>query len=465
MVGPALGRFYALLASSDARTIIVVLTVLTALYLLWQISLSGAVLMAKTVEESRRLSDLARLTVGLGTALFTFRVGWQRLGFRLVLPLACLLGFGAMKAENTIVNHLADRASAQERLEAKTVLLFNTALNRNLVTLPDLAQDIASDPVKVKAFSKVLGLAIWNDAALIAEVTAKTYAVFNALYGQEMYDRIDAGYDRYLEAFQRNAEKLRALEDALANLNFAAYARELNGQLAPYAACADESCRRTIAERIAGYTAKALPGLSFTFDPEAFCRAEDRPVRYIMGRAVSGSAELVCAASEQALHDHARKQVEDLKRAALKDLDAPEEIKQKLLAETRLSLAEWRDLWQGQVAEEIERMKTAEFGDPEQYGRGGKLAEEGRDYAVSVFLPPVALGFSVTVCFLHFTSLCVTLCRRLKICCAAFGLIYFLPYVFAPKLPLSGLAGLYAGWLVFWQSRLFPFGLLKNLII
>ena len=450
---------------SDIRFLILVLTVLTVFYLIWQISLSGAILSAKTVEESRRLSDLARLTVGIGTALFIFRVGCQRLRMPLLIPLACLFGFGAMKAEDAIVNHLADRTSAQERIEAKTVLLFNTALNKNLVTLPDMARDIASDPVKVKAFSKVLGLAIWNDAALIAQISEKTSAVLNALYGQEMLDEIDAGYDRYVEGYQRNAEKLRSLQDALTHINFAAAARDLNGQLALYANCGNDACRGEIADRITAHVGKMLPNFPLVIEPEAFCKAVSQSTRYVMGRAVGGTSERVCAASEQTLYDYVMQRVEHEKSAALQGVDVPDSIKPKLLSESMLNLAEWRELWKDRIAVELEKKKALEFGNPEQYGHGGKLAEQGKDYAISVFLPPVALGFSVTVCFLHLASLSATLLRRPKISASAACVVYFSPYFFASGVPLSGVAGLYAKWLVFWQSFLFPFGILKNLIL
>lgn len=441
------------------------LLVVTALYLVWQISLSGAILTAQNVEQSDRLSELARKTVGFGTALFVFRAAYRRLGWKLVLPLALVAGWGAMWAEDALVNHFADESSAQARLEAKTIQLFTAAMARGKVTLPELPAEIADAPLKAKAFSRVLGFAIWNDPALVRQITDRTDAVLNALYGQELYDRVDAGYDRYHAAYSAGAEKLRAAREALARINFAQYARDLNGQLGPYAACTTDDCRRKIAQRVNAYLHRNLPDLGMELDMEAFCRDERQPARYVMGRAVPGAVVRICSTSEKNLHAWAQERLRSQNFATLPEMAGlPEAVRTRILSGDFLSLDAWRELWKTQIADELSARRQREFGQPEQYADGAALEKEGKAFAISVFLPPVALGFSVTVCFLHLASLCAALTRRPRLCALVAALCYVSPAFFATPVPLSGFAGVYARWLVFWEDALYPLGALRWLM-
>lgn len=458
-------RQFRTLFLSQGWTILRVLTVCTLLYLIWQMSLSAAILSAESIETSQRLSDLARLTVGFGTALFVFRVAYARLGYFVAILLALIFGFVAMKTEDAIVNSLADNTSAQARLEAKTIQLFNTALAQGKVTLPDLPGEIATNTVKIKAFAKVLGFAIWNNPVLIREVSAKTSSVLNALYGQEMYHDIDAGYDRYAASFAQAADKVTAMQDALSRINFAAYAHDLNGQLVEYSICNTDACRRKIAERVQQYMTKILPDSQLEIDLNAFCKDMAKPVRYIMGKPILGPTKRICSTSENNLYMYVLRQIEAAIESVFIDLELPEKVKTKILKGSLLSLEEWRNVWEDYVVEEIEKRKIAEFSNPEQYSDTGEFAQKGKAFAVAVFLPPIALGFSVTVCFLHLTSLCATLTRRPRLCCFVASIVYFLPVFFAAPVPIGGLAGVYARWLVFWEGTLFPFGILKCLIL
>lgn len=89
------------------------------------------------------------------------------------------------------------KSSAQARLEAKTIQLFTAAMARGMVTSPKLPAEIADAPLKAKAFSRVLCVAISNVQPLVREITNRTDAVLNVLYGQEPNGRVNAGYDRY----------------------------------------------------------------------------------------------------------------------------------------------------------------------------------------------------------------------------------------------------------------------------
>lgn len=441
------------------------LLVVTVVYLLWQVSLSGAILTAQSVEQSDRLSELARRTVGFGTALFVFRAAYRRFGWKLVLPVALVAGWGAMWAEDALVNHFAAESSAQARLEAKTIQLFTAAMARGKVTLPELPAEIADAPLKAKAFSRVLGFAIWNDPALVRQITERTDAVLSAIYGQELYDKADAGYDRYHAAWSAGAEKLRAAREALARINFAQYARDLNGQLGQYAACTTDDCRGKITQRVNAYLHRNLPDLGLELDMEAFCRDERQPARYVMGRPVPGAAVRICSTSEKDLHAWAQERLGGQNFATVPDLaDLPAAVRTRILSGDFLSLEAWRAIWKTHIAGELSARRQREFGQPEQYADGAALEKEGKAFAISVFLPPVALGFSVTVCFLHLASLGAALTRRPRLCALVAAVCYVLPAIFATPVPLSGFAGIYARWLVFWEDALYPLGALRWLM-
>ena len=56
------------------------------------------------------------------------------------------------------MSHFAAESSAVARLEARAIQLFTVAVARGTVTLPDLPAEIASAPLKMRAFSRLPGL-------------------------------------------------------------------------------------------------------------------------------------------------------------------------------------------------------------------------------------------------------------------------------------------------------------------
>lgn len=449
-----------------SRTMLQWLLVITVLYLIWQISLSGAILTASSIEASDRLSSLARKTVGFGMALFVFRCGYARLRWFVILPFALAMGWGAMALEDTVVEYFADRCSAQARLEAKTIQLFNTALSRGSARLPDVSEAIIGDHARSRAFAKILGFAIWNNPALVAELNGQLGAIINALYGADAYRKVDEAYDQYAQAFSKASQQLAQAKALLARVNYAQYARDLNRVLGEYAACDTDGCRQKLSALVAEYMRRKMPGLDLELDLDAFCQDVAQPERYVLGRSVGARSERVCSTNEAALRAWANSQFEAKKKAALPSLDdcAPA-IRKRILSGDFLTLEAWRDMWKQEISRQIERRRLEEFGSPDQYGPGGAREKEGRAFAISIFLPPVALGFSITVCFLHLANVCAALTRRPLLCGIAAGICCFLPALLATPVPLTGFAGLYGRWLVFWEGWLYPFGLFRRFLL
>ncbi|MDE6734291.1 MAG: hypothetical protein K2J64_02350 [Desulfovibrio sp.] len=451
-----------------------VLPGLTVLYIFWQISLSGAILTAADMETSRRLSSLARWTVGLGGFLFVFRLTWGRpftarlRQARRVLPVGLGLVAGALFvcAEDAIVDHYAARADAQARMEAKTIQLFGAAFLKGKVRLPDLAAEAAQDPVKARAFLKVLGFAIWSDPTLIAEVNSQRAAILGALQGDAPYRRIDSAYADYAA----RAAAWQNAESQLRRIPYAEWAALLNPVLGQYAACTNDQCRAEISSKVKAYLGRYMQKkgleLPLDIDLDAFCETRHE-TRYVMGREVRGGESRTCAASEQSL----RGQVDSMARAAMDKAlerlrDLPPAIRSRVAdLSSPLSLEAWRALFKSQIDAEIEKRLNAEFGDPARYAEGAPEAAQGRDYAISVFLPPVALGFSVLVCLLHLANVLTMLFRHALLWSAGAAGLCLLPLLFATPVPLSGMAGLYARWLMQWEALLYPFGIFRGLIL
>lgn len=442
------------------------LIVITICYLLWQISLSGAILTAETMQQSDRLSNLAQKTVGFGVALFVFRVAWRKIRWLILVPAALLAGFLAMQMEDYLVNYFADKTTAQARLEAKKIQFFNNALPLKKVSLPQLPKDLAENPVTTRAFAKVLGFAIWNNPDLIAQINALLPAIAQAVYGQDAFAKIDAGYDQYARAWEASAQKLKDIEALLARLNFAQYARDLNSQLGVYAGCIDEQCRARITQKVNNYLRQQIKNIDLTLNLEDFCAIRKTGARFVMGRNVGEKTEKVCATTEKNLHQWMLQKIRAIKEAALAEQkDLPPAVRQRLSNDGFLSLSQWRELWQAEIDQEAAAHVRKEFGNAEDYAPNGNLAAQGRAFAISIFLPPVALGFSVTVCFLHLTSLLTAATHKPVICGAAAFICWILPAFFAASTPLTGFAGVYARWLVFWEGILYPFGIFRWLIL
>ncbi len=441
------------------------LLVITFFYILWQISLCGAILSADNMEDSQRLSELAQWTVGIGMALLIFRSFYKKLRYSIIVPLALLGGFLAMETEDAIVRLFSENASAQERLEAKKVQLFNQALSQGIVSLTALPKSISENPIKVKAFSKVLGFSIWTSPALVQEINAQTKTVLTAVYGQEMYDKIDAEYNTYVRKYNEHSRTFLQTQQNLLSLNFMDIASKLNPQLKSYAACTTEACRAKISRRVQNYFSKHYSQANFSFALEDFCTQENQGGRYVAGKLVSSSSIKVCGTSEQALYDYVQKRLEQTKQDVFSGTDIPQSIKEQLQTGTMFSLEQWRNLWKTHAHERIAAIEKDDFSNAADYADDGKWAQEGKDYAISIFLPPVALGFSITVCFLHLLSLCVALFQRVKIFSILAINIYAAPAFFATGVPLSGFSGIYASWLIFWQSTFFPFGILRHIIL
>lgn len=443
------------------------LLIITVLYLFWQISLSGAILIADTEDASRRLSELAKLTVGFGTALFVFRATFRKKGWLIALVLSLPLGYGAILLEDTIVNHFAERTTGQERLEARTILLFNTALIKGGAALPDLNKNIADNAVKLAAFTKILGFAIWNNPALMSQIMQMGQSLLVSLHGQQAYDKADREYERYVEAFKASSASREEAERQIKQLNFAAWLSNLNKILAEYAGCIDESCRNRIQSRVDQFVRQGFGNLNLKLKLNDFCRKEKGTGRYHMGKMIDEGEMLLCSSTESEFYNYIMKQIDELKMA-----NAPEELKQlpasissRILSSTLMCLKDWREMWAKYIDSEFAAKGKKELTDPARFAHGGAEAETGRNYAISVFLPPVALGFSVTVCFLHIASLLSALTRKPKICGLIAAVIYCLPAIFGTATPLSGLAGIYAKWLIAWEGMLYPFGIFRWLIL
>ncbi len=453
---------FAKLLSTDK--LYAILIICTIIYLFWQISLCGAILAAQTMEASQRLSELAKLTVGFGTALFTFRSIYKKFRLSIAFIIAFVLGFGAMKTEDFLVNHYAEQTNAQERTEAKAIQLFNEAQVHGVISLDNLPQEIVSEPIKLKAFSKVLGFSIWNNTTLASEIFNKKSTILYALYGQELFNKVDKEYDEYINKYLSNIANITNVKQDLARLNFAELSHSLNAELVRYAACASQKCRDKLNTRVQKYVDRNFPHIPLTFNLQDFCKKTSSTV-YVLGKPVAGEAQEVCATSESDLFTYAQEQLSNKIQTKIDDSSIPEHIKSKLLSETMLSLEEWRGVWKEHIDNIMLEREQDEFGNPAQYGDGGSHAEEGKDYAVAIFLPPIALGFSITVSFLHIASLLATATKCVVPSFIAVFSIYLLPALFATSAPLDGFAGIYATWLIFWQGFLFPLGIFKQFIL
>lgn len=447
---------------------------LTLAYIFWQISLSGAILSASDIQSSERLSSLARWTVGLGGFLFTFRVCWGRKftkrgsqGFWTIPAiLGLIIGIAFVWTEDAVVNHFADKADAQSRMDARTIQLFNSAFLQGKAVLPDLPASISENPVMASAFSKVLGFAIWSNPALIKSINDSRQKIITALNAEAAYEKIDAGYNEYISAM----DKVLKANAALRKIPYAEWAEMLNPQLGSYAACISDKCRADIRERISGYLknyfSKTGFPLDLDFDPENFCVTRHEK-RYAMGREIKGQESRICHASEDSLQKHA----EGMLRKALNEslpenAQLPEKIRERLLdVETPLSLDEWRAMFKDAFAEETGRKEKEEFGDPSVFGETGSQAAEGRNLAISIFLPPVALGFSVLVCILHLANIMTMFFGHPVIWTGCGITLAFSPLLFSPGVPLAGFAGYYARWLLEWEAMLYPLGIFRGLII
>lgn len=436
----------------------------TALYVIWQISLSGAILSASSMEASDRLSSLAQKTVGFGMGLFVFRILYTRLRWYITIPIAISAGFLAMWIEDATVDYFAEETSDKARMDAKKIQIFSWAMLEDKVILSDLESGIRENRIKLKAFAKILGLAIWNSPKLVAQLDASLGPIFNALYGKEAHQNIDAGYARYVEAFKNSQARLGQIQSVLSKINYAQYARDLNRQLGAYAACVSDECRAKIAQRVNGYLEKTLPELDLKLDLEAFCHMERQSGRYVLGRISGVREEKICSTDEKNLHAFIQKNFAQKLKESVNLDEIPSHLRDKILSRELISLSSWREMWKKEINAGIEKRKLEEFADPERYGPAGALAKEGKAYAVSIFLPPVALGFSVTVCFLHLASLGAALTHKPTTCAIIAFICWLAPAVFATPVPISGLGGIYGRWLVFWEGWLYPLGLLRWLM-
>lgn len=443
------------------------LIILTVLYLFWQISLSGAILIADSEDASHRLSELAKNTVGFGTALFVFRATFRKIKLIIAFILAMVLGWAAIQAEDGIVNYFAKRTTGQERLEARTILLFNTALLKESVTLPDLSEQIAGNPVKLAAFSKILGFAIWNNPTLMSQIMRMGKDLLISLHGQEAYNKADKEYERYVEVFKQSALDREKTEKFIKQANFAAWLSDLNKILVMYAGCTDDSCKNHLQSQVDSYVSRSFGDLGLKLTLDDFCRKESGSSRYYMGKKIESIENLVCSTSEQEFQTYVIKQIDEIKlKNAPDEIKAlPHEISSRILSSELIKLDEWRKIWAQYIDSEFASKSEAEFANTDRYAANGADAEAGRNFAISVFLPPVALGFSITVCFLHLASLLSAATHKPLACGIFAATIYLLPVFFGVTTPLSGIAGIYAKWLVSWEGILYPFGIFRWLII
>lgn len=438
-----------------------ILVVMTVLYLVWQISLSGAILDADTLDKSERLSNLAKNTVGFGVALFVFRAYWKRFKWRFLIPVAITCGFCAMWLEEATVDGIAARSTPEERLEAKSIQMFNKLLFDGKANIP-MPAEIANNKIKSRAFLKVYNLYIWDNPELSAAMRERAKDMAMAEKGQEIYDQIDAGYERYYKEWNSKTKKYYDAIKNLKGLNFPSLANMLNEHLVTYGACGDNKpCMEKIQNGVSSYVSSLVKDVPVNISLEDFCRIENAGKQYVAGRVVGESFIKKCDTDEKRLYDYVFSKVDAFKSQSLPK-DIPPEIAKKI-SEKFLSIDEWRELWKKHLDSEMSKQENQEF-DKGAFAETGEKSVQGRNYAVSVFLPPVALGFSASVCFLHLASLLTMLLGHGAIIGIGTACVWAAPAIFAVKTPLDGFMGIYASWLVFWEEFLYNFGFLKWLM-
>lgn len=450
-----------------------ILIAITVLYLFWQISLSGAILTANNPEKTRTLSDIARYTVGFGMFLFVFRTccgkffysltvaqSLKKYLFWLIMLFSVLAGWGAMAAEDAIVNHYADRTSGQDRLDAKLILFFNQAFDTGKVSLPDLSSSIADNKIGSRTFAKMLGFAIWTNPALIKQIKSQAALILTAIHGQQWYDKIDNSYDEYINNFKKFSNEFGSF-DILERRNFSRDSSMLNQQLAKFAKCSTEECRDKITDQTKHYIKNNIG--NFPIELTEFCKKI--PVeRYVMGKKISDKESLECSVTETELYQWILGKKKEFINKSFEKSGLQEDMLANLDFQKPVSREVWRERFLKNMEKEIKQIERKEFAQPENYGAGGTEEIKGRDYSIAIFLPPIALGFSVTVCFLHLASLVARFTRFSLISYIAAFVIWLSPFFFATAIPLSGFWGEYGRWLIFWEETLYPFGILRWLL-
>ena len=450
------------------------LSSLTLIYVIWQFSLSSAILMTETVEQSRSLSNIARFTVGLGAALWIFRLGnSKKVKFKIVIIVAILVGYCAMLIEDMIVNSFADRTTGEERRGAAALLIFDNGYKNGLAVFTDLAPEIADSKLRSIIFLKVMSLIIWQDKELRKKIyTIVEKKLFKSLVLEKVITEIDALYDIYANAYNSsNYQQIRELK----HINFYQYVNHLKKYLSRYEKCYDEMCRKSIQDEIEILYRKGKIPISLPL--EAFCQMI--PIdRYVNGRKISVGTRRSCAADERRIalvtEETMREKYIDKIKANAGDLlkwVTIEEIERLLSDSHVITPSEWRELplIKKRVDKIIQEELARRLPQADVFGTGGSRAEEGRELCISIFLPPVALGFSLAVCFLHIlTTICLVLSSKrdtVLVFLAGFT-TFLLPAYLATSVPIVGFAGAYARWLIFWEVWLVnPLAILRPVIL
>lgn len=153
-------------------------------------------------------------------------------------------------------------------------------------------------------------------------------------------------------------------------------------------------------------------------------------------------ARLECVANEKALHDWLMEKKNSFMKEAFTKSGLPQDMLANLNPDKPLTRDERRKRFAADMAKEIDTIERGEFGMPERYGQGGKDAVIGRDCAIAIFLPPIALGFSITVCLLHLASFAAKFTNRSAICYGTAFIVWLLPAFFATNIPISGFWGI-----------------------
>lgn len=437
----------------EENRVFAVLMGVTVVYLFWQVSLSAAILTAGTLEESQRLSRLAKFTVGFGSALLVLRMLALRkahLCWLILLPLVA--GYVAVWTEDAIVDTFAERATGEDRRDAQQILLFNDGLINGVVTLEDLAPHIAAHPVQVRAFAKVLGFAVWHNPALMGQVRNLNLQVLDALTLPAIYKKIDEGYARYVAFAQKQGQELAEAQRSLNTMPFENMTIDLNRALNRYNNCGKNTqCRKAIQER----TNRELANRNITVPVrlEAFC----------------GDDGMGCVATPKAVYEYFLAEMDAMVQPALDELHRKEGVAPGTFTLAMLNPILTQEAWRQRMVAAAQKTLAQEqaqrFQPAEHYAEGGVLAREGKDFCIAVFLPPVALGFSVIVCFLHITNVAVVFFGHARLFSGLAAAVLAWPLLFGPSLPLAGLSGMYARWLVFWESTIYPYAIFKNLIL
>jgi hypothetical protein len=183
-----------------------ILAVATLIYLALHSGLSAAILSAVTPAAAARAEEAGKYVLGCGAALIATRIALaQGLMPAGVAGLALVAAILAVQIEARTVDVLVARTSGQARQDAQDAALLAQAYRVGRVQVAGLSPAISDSRTKRRAYASVLGLAVWTDGQLLDQVRSARLAAVRALYGGEVYRKIDASYREYLAGTEQYA--------------------------------------------------------------------------------------------------------------------------------------------------------------------------------------------------------------------------------------------------------------------